>query len=118
MFAAGNSGISTGLTAANGKDLGNIFAKPMPSFNLTIINDCPNQLYIETGTRYRSVSRYSQKVFPQEAGQPVHIYGYTVTSKYSTAVSSNPPQGGLSSNHTFVMPESDLTATFIDGSMR
>ena len=118
MFAAGNSGINTGLIAANGKDLGNIFAKPMPMFYLTVINDSPDILYVKSSTQDRSIGRYSQAMFPQEAGQTVNISGYTVTSKYSIAVNSNPPQGGLSSNHTFVMPESDLTATFIDGSMR
>lgn len=117
MFAAGNSGISTGLIASNGKDLGNIFAKPMPMFLLTVINDGPDILYVKSSTQDRSIGRYSRTIFSQEAGQTVNVSGYTVTSKYSTAVNSNPPQGSMSSNHTFVMPESGLTATFTDGSL-
>lgn len=117
MFAAGNSGISTGLIASNGKDLGNIFAKPMRMFLITVINDGPNILYVKSSTQDRSIGRHSRTIFSQEAGQTVNVFGYAVTSKYSTAVNSNPPQGSTSSNHTFVTPESNLTATFVDGSL-
>lgn len=114
LFAAGNSEISTGLIASNGKDLGNIFAKPIQMFLLTIINDGPNVLYVKSSIQDRSIGKYSRVIFSQEAGQTINVFGYTVTSKYSTAVNSNPPQGSRSSNHTFVMPESSLTATFIN----
>lgn len=55
MFAAGNSGISTGLIASNGKDLGNIFAEQAAYYYLNVINKTSSRLYVKSSTDDRSI---------------------------------------------------------------
>ena len=111
MFAAGDSGISTGLFAINGKDLGSIFAEPA-AYYLNVINKTFSRLYVKSSTDDRSIGPGSQAFFPQKAGEVVTASGPYCRSSYSVPVVSSPSAGGSSSSHTFTMPKDNLVATF------